>query len=417
MIMRNKGLMPKQVDTSMIKDCIGVKEGVDEDEIRKGELLIQETLDAYGIRVEKITAEPRLSAVYYEVFPSKGFGFLELKKHLYDFSVSLGSIHARILVPVPGKVAIGIEFPRTNPQLVSGKEFFDSEVFSGSEAILPIVFGKTHLNQYYVSDLTRMHHILIAGDTGMGKTMCLKSMIVGLLYKKRSSELKLVLIDTKRVEFNVFTSLDTTFFAKEKNIDTDIITGTMQSIRMINALKMEMDKRYDLLRETGTSNIEDYNEKQFQNGNEEGCHCLPYIVVVIDEFADLMLTSRKEMEEPLVMLATLSHRVGIHLIMSTQRPTTNIVTGSILVNFPIRVAFKMTTPSESRRVIGRDDAVCLIGNGDMFISMPSNNELIRCQGACLSDSDTANIVRFINGQNGCLDDEYHLPMMDEGKEE
>ena len=395
--------------TGLLENWERNTQNISEREICEWKERIKKVLHSFGIEVLSISATPQLSVTYYEVIPVPGFCFLELKEHLVDFAISLGEFSARTIVPVFGKVAIGIEIPNKKQYYVSAKELFASDSFTKSMAILPIALGKTHSNQYHVTDLTELNHILIAGATGTGKSICLKTILTGLLCKKNVSELKLVLIDPKKVEFNEFASLNSNFFAKEKSIDSNIITDIKQSARMLDALKKEMDKRYDLLKKTTTNNIEEYNKQQTKEGNDGLYQRMPYIVVIIDEFGDLMMTSRNEVEYSLRMLAALSHKVGIHLIMATQRPTNDIVTGGILALFSTHLVFKMSSSYDSERIIGQSDASFLIGNGDMFISNPSE-DIIRSQGAYISDEEISRIVNEINKHFKYSDsNNYYLP--------
>ena len=395
------------LDTSILENWERNNVSITDKEIAKWKEQIMTTLHDYGIGTRKITAELRPSVIYYEVTPFPGFDFLELKKHLGVFAVSLGSTSARIKVPTFGKVAIGIEIPREESDIVSAKELFESDTFLESKAILPIAHGKNHSNQYYISDLTQLHHILIAGDFGTDRYLYM--VLAGLLYKSKPSELKLVLIDPWK-RLNNYASLCKTFFAKEESIDNNNVVDLKQSVCMLNALVLEMDKRFEILNKTNTSSIEDYNEKQSGNNNNQYCCPMPYIVVVIEEPHDLILNARKEVEEPLAKLATLCHRVGMHLIFSTNYPTTKIVTSLLLVNFPARIAFHMSDSFESMRIIGQEDAeYLLIGNGDSFVSTPSA-DLIRCQSAYISDAEINRIVNVLNEQyKDKENDIYYLP--------
>jgi DNA segregation ATPase FtsK/SpoIIIE, S-DNA-T family len=317
-----------------------------------------------------------------------------------DIALSLAALGIRIIAPIPGKGTIGIEVPNVKKQVVSMKTLLGSEKFQHNNYSLPIAIGKKIDNENFIVDLATMPHLLMAGATGQGKSVGLNAILVSLLYKKHPSQLKLVLVDPKKVELSLYRHIEKHFLAKLPGEDDAIITDTKKVINTLNALCIEMDNRYDLLKEAGARNIKEYNEKFVKRrlNPEKGHQFLPFIVLVVDEFADLIMTAGKEVEMPIARLAQLARAVGIHLIIATQRPSVNIITGTIKANFPARIAFKVSSKVDSRTILDTGGAEQLIGKGDMLISY--NGELVRLQCAFVDTPEVEEICDFIGDQRG-----------------
>ncbi len=358
------------------------------------------TLKNYDIEIQKISATVGPTVTLYEIVPSPGVRISRIKNLEDDIALSLAALGIRIIAPIPGKGTIGIEVPNVKKTVVSMKTLLNSEKFQNNHFSLPIAIGKKIDNENFIVDLTSMPHLLMAGATGQGKSVGLNAILVSLLYKKHPSQLKFVLIDPKKVELSIYTSIEKHFLAKLPGEEDAIITDTKKVIHTLNALCIEMDNRYDLLKEAGTRNIKEYNEK-FVNRKlnpEKGHQYLPFIVLVIDEFADLIMTAGKEVEMPIARLAQLARAVGIHLIIATQRPSVNIITGTIKANFPARIAFKVSSKIDSRTILDIGGAEQLIGKGDMLISY--NGELTRLQCAFVDTPEVDKVTDFIGEQQG-----------------
>ncbi len=358
------------------------------------------TLKNYDIEIQKISATVGPTVTLYEIVPAPGVRISRIKNLEDDIALSLAALGIRIIAPIPGKGTIGIEVPNVKKTVVSMKTLLNSDKFQNNNFSLPIAIGKKIDNENFIVDLTSMPHLLMAGATGQGKSVGLNAILVSLLYKKHPSQLKLVLIDPKKVELSIYTSIEKHFLAKLPGEEDAIITDTKKVIHTLNALCIEMDNRYDLLKEAGTRNIKEYNEK-FVNRKlnpEKGHQYLPFIVLVIDEFADLIMTAGKEVEMPIARLAQLARAVGIHLIIATQRPSVNIITGTIKANFPARIAFKVSSKIDSRTILDIGGAEQLIGKGDMLISY--NGELTRLQCAFVDTPEVDKITDFIGNQQG-----------------
>jgi S-DNA-T family DNA segregation ATPase FtsK/SpoIIIE len=325
-----------------------------------------------------------------------------------DIALSLSALGIRIIAPIPGKGTIGIEVPNMKKQMVSMKEVLTSDKFRKSKMDLPIALGKTISNEVFVVDLAKMPHLLMAGATGQGKSVGINSILMSLLYKKHPSQVKLVLIDPKKVELFPYSQLEHHFLAFLPNQDEPIITDTAKVIHTLNSLCIEMDNRYDLLKKASVRNIREYNEKFVQRKLNplKGNRFLPFIVLVIDEFADLIMTAGKEVEIPIGRLAQLARAVGIHLIIATQRPSVNIITGVIKANFPARIAYKVTSKIDSRTILDTGGAEQLIGRGDMLLSV--GGEMIRLQGAFIDTPEVEKVIEFIAEQQG-YPEPYFLP--------
>ena len=359
------------------------------------------TLNNYDIDIQKISATVGPTVTLYEIVPSPGVRISRIKNLEDDIALSLAALGIRIIAPIPGKGTIGIEVPNVKKTVVSMKTLLASEKFQFNNYSLPIAIGKKIDNENFIVDLTTMPHLLMAGATGQGKSVGLNSILVSLLYKKHPSQLKLVLVDPKKVELSLYRTIEKHFLAKLPGDDEEpIITDTKKVIHTLNALCIEMDNRYDLLKEAGARNIREYNEKFIKRklNPQKGHQFLPFIVLVIDEFADLIMTAGKEVEMPIARLAQLARAVGIHLIIATQRPSVNIITGTIKANFPARIAFKVSSKIDSRTILDTGGAEQLIGKGDMLISY--NGELTRLQCAFVDTPEVDSVCEFIGAQRG-----------------
>lgn len=358
------------------------------------------TLKNYDINIQKISATVGPTVTLYEIVPAAGVRISRIKNLEDDIALSLAALGIRIIAPIPGKGTIGIEVPNVKKTVVSMKTLLNSDKFLNNNFSLPIAIGKRIDNENFIVDLASMPHLLMAGATGQGKSVGLNAILVSLLYKKHPSQLKFVLVDPKKVELSLYRTIERHFLAKLPGEDEAIITDTKKVINTLNALCIEMDNRYDLLKEAGTRNIREYNEKFIKRklNPQKGHQFLPFIVLVIDEFADLIMTAGKEVEMPIARLAQLARAVGIHLIIATQRPSVNIITGTIKANFPARIAFKVSSKIDSRTILDAGGAEQLIGKGDMLISY--NGELTRLQCAFVDTPEVEEVTEFIGEQRG-----------------
>lgn len=358
------------------------------------------TLKNYDINIQKISATVGPTVTLYEIVPAAGVRISRIKNLEDDIALSLAALGIRIIAPIPGKGTIGIEVPNVKKTVVSMKTLLAHEKFQFNNFSLPVAIGKKIDNENFIVDLTTMPHLLMAGATGQGKSVGLNAILVSLLYKKHPSQLKLVLVDPKKVELSLYRTIERHFLAKLPGEDEAIITDTKKVIHTLNALCIEMDNRYDLLKEAGTRNIKEYNEKFVKRrlNPQKGHQYLPFIVLVVDEFADLIMTAGKEVEMPIARLAQLARAVGIHLIIATQRPSVNIITGTIKANFPVRIAFKVSSKVDSRTILDTGGAEQLIGKGDMLISY--NGELTRLQCAFVDTPEVDSICEYIGHQQG-----------------
>ena len=358
------------------------------------------TLKNYDITIQKISATVGPTVTLYEIVPAAGVRISRIKNLEDDIALSLAALGIRIIAPIPGKGTIGIEVPNVKKTIVSMKTLLSSEKFVHNNHSLPIAIGKKIDNENFIVDLASMPHLLMAGATGQGKSVGLNAVLVSLLYKKHPSQLKFVLIDPKKVELSVYRHIEKHFLAKLPGEEDAIITDTKKVIHTLNALCIEMDNRYDLLKEAGARNIKEYNDKFTRRrlNPQKGHQYLPFIVLVVDEFADLIMTAGKEVEMPIARLAQLARAVGIHLIIATQRPSVNIITGTIKANFPARIAFKVSSKIDSRTILDAGGAEQLIGKGDMLISY--NGEITRLQCAFVDTPEVEKIVEFISDQRG-----------------
>lgn len=372
----------------------------DANELENNKNQIINTLKNYDINIQKISATVGPTVTLYEIIPAAGVRISRIKNLEDDIALSLAALGIRIIAPIPGKGTIGIEVPNTRKTVVSMKTLLSSEKFQTNSFSLPIAVGKKIDNENFIVDLASMPHLLMAGATGQGKSVGLNAILVSLLYKKHPSQLKFVLVDPKKVELSIYKQIEKHFLAKLPGEEDAIITDTKKVVHTLNALCIEMDNRYDLLKEAGCRNIKEYNEKFVARrlNPEKGHQFLPFIVLVVDEFADLIMTAGKEVEMPIARLAQLARAVGIHLIIATQRPSVNIITGTIKANFPARIAFKVSSKIDSRTILDAGGAEQLIGKGDMLISY--NGELVRLQCAFVDTPEVDKIVDYIGEQRG-----------------
>ena len=356
---------------------------VDADELEANKNRILETLRNYKIEIAKIKAAVGPTVTLYEIIPEAGVRISKIKNLEDDIALSLSALGIRIIAPIPGRGTIGIEVPNRSPKMVSMKSVLTSEKFIKTNMDLPIALGMTISNEVFIADLAKMPHLLMAGATGQGKSVGLNAILASILYKRHPSEVKFVLVDPKKVELTLYNKIERHFLAKLPDTDEAIITDTTKVINTLNSLCIEMDKRYELLKDAMVRNIKEYNQKFISRKlNPENDHrYLPYIVLVIDEFADLIMTAGKEVETPIARLAQLARAIGIHLIIATQRPSVNVITGIIKANFPARIAFKVSSKIDSRTILDSGGADQLIGKGDMLFS--AGNDLIRLQCAFL----------------------------------
>jgi S-DNA-T family DNA segregation ATPase FtsK/SpoIIIE len=387
----------------------------DTNELETNKNQIISTLKNYDIEIQKIFATVGPTVTLYEIIPAPGVRISRIKNLEDDIALSLSALGIRIIAPIPGKGTIGIEVPNIKKTVVSMKTLLNSDKFLNNHFSLPIAIGKKIDNENFIVDLTTMPHLLMAGATGQGKSVGLNAILVSLLYKKHPSQLKLVLIDPKKVELSIYKTIEKHFLAKLPGEEDAIITDTKKVIHTLNALCTLMDIRYDLLKEAGTRNIKEYNQKFVARklNPEKGHEFLPFIVLVIDEFADLIMTAGKEVELPIARLAQLARAVGIHLIIATQRPSVNIITGTIKANFPARIAFKVSSKIDSRTILDIGGAEQLIGKGDMLISY--NGELTRLQCAFVDTPEVDKITDFIGFQQGYAE-AFKLPEYVDEKE-
>ena len=384
----------------MLNDYGGGKSEIDEEELNANKNKIVETLGNYGIAIDKIKATIGPTVTLYEIVPAAGVRISKIKNLEDDIALSLAALGIRIIAPIPGKGTIGIEVPNSKPETVSMRSVLSSEKFQKSKYALPCAIGKTISNETYVFDLAKMPHILMAGATGQGKSVGLNAIVASLLYCKHPSELKFVMVDPKKVELTLYNRIERHYLAKLPDSEDAIITDVKKVVRTLNSLCIEMDQRYDLLKQAECRNIIEYNEK-FKARKllpTEGHRFLPYIVLVVDEFADLIMTAGREVEAPIARLAQLARAIGIHLIIATQRPSVNIITGSIKANFPARIAFRVISQVDSKTILDQSGANQLIGRGDMLLS--TGNDLVRLQCAFIDTPEVEAVTEFIGNQHG-----------------
>ncbi|ULB34571.1 MULTISPECIES: FtsK/SpoIIIE family DNA translocase [Proteiniphilum] len=382
--------------------------GVDMKEQNENKDKIINTLRNYGIEITSIKATVGPTITLYEIVPQAGVRISKIRNLEDDIALSLSALGIRIIAPMPGKGTIGIEVPNKEPQIVSMQSVISSKRFQECSYDLPVALGKTITNEVFIFDLTKMPHLLVAGATGQGKSVGLNAIITSLLYKKHPSEMKMVLIDPKMVEFNIYSTIEKHYLAKLPDEEKAIITDVTKVTQTLNSLTKEMDDRYELLMKAHVRTVKEYNDKFVKRrlNPEKGHRYMPYIVVVIDEFGDLIMTAGKEIEMPIARIAQKARAVGIHMVIATQRPTTNIITGTIKANFPARMAFRVTSQIDSRTILDMSGANQLIGRGDMLFSQGSN--LIRIQCAFVDTPEVEEIAQYIGKQQG-YDKAFPLP--------
>ncbi|MDR1974726.1 MAG: DNA translocase FtsK [Bacteroidales bacterium] len=385
---------------------------VNSDELRENRDKIVATLNSFKIEIKDITATIGPTVTLYEIVPAEGVRINKIKNLEDDIALSLSALGIRIIAPMPGRGTIGIEIPNKNPIMVPMRDLLLSNAFVNNKMALPIALGKTISNEPYVADLAKMPHLLVAGATGQGKSVGLNAIIASLLYKKHPALLKFVMVDPKKVELSLYDKIERHFLAKLPDSEEAVITDTRKVVRTLNSLCKEMDARYDLLKSSNTKNISEYNAKFISRklSPNEGYKFLCYIVVVVDEFADLIMTAGKEIEMPIARIAQLARAVGIHMIIATQRPSVNIITGTIKANFPTRVAFRVSSKVDSRTILDTGGADQLIGKGDMLIS--TGNDMVRLQCAFIDTPEIERVAEFIGEQHG-YPSAYELPDMPE----
>jgi DNA segregation ATPase FtsK/SpoIIIE, S-DNA-T family len=382
----------------LLKDYSSGGITINQAELEENKNNILETLRNYKIEIAQIKATVGPSVTLYEIVPEAGIRISKIKSLEDDIALSLSALGIRIIAPIPGKGTIGIEVPNKNPSMVSMRSVIGSAKFQEAEMELPIALGKTISNETFVFDLAKMPHLLMAGATGQGKSVGLNAVLTSLLYKKHPAEVKFVLVDPKKVELTLFNKIERHYLAKLPDVEEAIITDNSKVIATLNSLCMEMDNRYSLLKDAMVRNIKEYNEKfKLRKLNPEAGHrFLPYIVLVVDEFADLIMTAGKEVETPIARLAQLARAIGIHLIIATQRPSVNVITGMIKANFPARIAFRVSSKIDSRTILDSGGADQLIGRGDMLYT--NGNDLVRVQCAFVDTPEVDKITEFIGSQ-------------------
>ena len=382
----------------LLEDYGGRQLSINKEELENNKNRIVEALGHYKIEISKIKATVGPTVTLYEIVPAPGVRISKIKNLSDDIALSLAANGIRIIAPIPGRGTIGIEVPNSNPDMVSMRTMIASEKFQNSDMELPIVIGKTIANETFVFDLAKAPHLLCAGATGQGKSVGLNAILVSILYKKHPAQVKFVMVDPKKVELTLYNKIERHFLAKLPDCDEPIITDTSIVVNTMNSLCIEMDQRYELLKDAHVRNIKEYNKKFIERrlNPENGHRYLPYIVVVIDEFADLIMTAGKEIEHPIARLAQLARAIGIHLIVATQRPSVNVITGMIKANFPVRIAFRVSSGVDSKTILDSTGAEQLIGRGDMLISF--GNDLTRLQCAFVDTPEVERICDYIGNQ-------------------
>ena len=381
---------------------------VTQDELEANKDKIVETLINFKIGISSIKATIGPTVTLYEIVPEAGIKISKIKNLEDDIALNLSALGIRIIAPIPGKGTIGIEVPNKNRETVSMHSVVNTEKFMRNNKELPIILGKTVANELFIADLAKMPHLLIAGATGQGKSVGLNVLITSLIYKRHPSQLKFVLVDPKKVELSLFNKIERHFLAKIPNSEEAIITETKKVVYTLNSLCIEMDNRYNLLKDGGCRNIKEYNQKFVKRklNPNEGHRFLPYIVLIIDELADLMMTAGKEVEAPIARLAQLARAIGIHLVVATQRPSVNVITGIIKANFPVRLSFRVTSKIDSRTILDTGGAEQLVGMGDTLLSV--NSDIFRLQCPFIDTHEVDNICEFIGSQRG-YESAYLLP--------
>ena len=381
---------------------------INEEELEENKEKIIDTLKNYNIGIKQIKATIGPTVTLYEIIPNAGVRISKIKNLEDDIALSLSALGIRIIAPIPGKGTIGIEVPNKKKSIVSMKSLLSSKKYIESEMELPIAIGKTISNETFIADLTKMPHLLMAGATGQGKSVGINAILTSILYKKHPSQVKFVLVDPKKIELSIYSKIERHYLAKLPESEDAIIIENDKVINTLNSLCREMDKRYELLKDAMTRNIKEYNTKFISRklNPENGHRYLPYIVLVVDEFADLIMTAGKEVETPIARLAQLARAIGIHLIIATQRPSVNVITGMIKANFPARIAFRVMSKIDSRTILDAGGADQLIGRGDMLYT--NGNDMVRVQCAFIDTPEVEKVCDFIGGQKA-YPDAYLLP--------
>lgn len=392
----------------LLKDYGNEEIAINREELEENKNKIVGLLKNFNVGIAEIKATVGPTVTLYEIVPEAGIRVASIKKLQDDIALNLSALGIRIIAPMPGKGTIGIEVPRKNPAMVSMRSVIASQKFQNTDMDLPVVFGKTISNEIFMADLSKMPHLLMAGSTGQGKSVGINAILTSLLYKKHPSELKFVMVDPKKVELSLYSKIERHYLAKLPDGDDAIITDTHKVINTLNSLCVEMDQRYDLLKNAFCKNLKEYNKKFTERklNPENGHRYLPYIVLVVDEFADLIMTAGKEVELPIARLAQLARAIGIHLIVATQRPSVNVITGMIKANFPARVAFRVISSVDSRTILDSPGADQLIGKGDMLYF--NGNEIMRLQCAFVDTPEVEKLADFIGEQKG-YSSAYILP--------
>tara|TARA_B100001059_G_scaffold86360_1_gene84546 strand:+ start:3111 stop:5414 length:2304 start_codon:yes stop_codon:yes gene_type:complete len=393
----------KMPNIELLKDYGDTGITINQEELEANKNKIVETLNNYKIGISNIKATIGPTVTLYEIVPDAGIRISKIKNLEDDIALSLAALGIRIIAPIPGKGTIGIEVPNQKPSVVSMRSVISSAKFQNAEMELPIAMGKTISNETFVVDLAKMPHLLMAGATGQGKSVGLNAVLTSLIYKKHPAEVKFVLVDPKKVELNIYSKIERHYLAKLPDTEEAIITDNTKVINTLNSLCIEMDNRYELLKNAMCRNLKEYNKKfkERKLNPKDGHSFLPYIILVVDEFADLIMTAGKEVETPIARLAQLARAIGIHLIIATQRPSVNVITGIIKANFPARVAFRVTSKIDSRTILDSGGADQLIGRGDMLFTQ--GNELTRIQCAFVDTPEVERLASFIGAQRGYAD--------------
>jgi S-DNA-T family DNA segregation ATPase FtsK/SpoIIIE len=393
----------KMPNIDLLKDYGDTGITINQEELEANKNKIVETLNNYKIGISNIKATIGPTVTLYEIVPDAGIRISKIKNLEDDIALSLAALGIRIIAPIPGKGTIGIEVPNLKPSVVSMRSVISSVKFQNAEMELPIAMGKTISNETFVVDLAKMPHLLMAGATGQGKSVGLNAVLTSLIYKKHPAEVKFVLVDPKKVELNIYSKIERHYLAKLPDTEDAIITDNTKVINTLNSLCIEMDNRYELLKNGMCRNLKEYNKKfkERKLNPKDGHGFLPYIILVVDEFADLIMTAGKEVETPIARLAQLARAIGIHLIIATQRPSVNVITGIIKANFPARVAFRVTSKIDSRTILDSGGADQLIGRGDMLFTQ--GNELTRIQCAFVDTPEVERLASYIGAQRGYAD--------------
>jgi len=392
---------------------------INEDELKLNARILQEKLETFKIEIENLSVTPGPVVTQYEFVPAPGIKISKIESLADDIAMALKARGIRIIAPIPGKGTVGIEIPNQKPMLVRFGSCIKSPKYQNSEYRLPLCIGKTISGEVFTTDLSKMPHLLMAGATGTGKSVGINTIIASLIYKIHPKDLKFVIIDPKKVELTQYGVLRNHFLAVSPDVPNDIITDPQDAVVILKALTAEMDLRYDILSQAGQRNIFDYNKKvregKFKKDMELVHKEMPYIVVIIDELADLMLTASKEVEAPIIRLAQLARAVGIHLVLATQRPSVDVITGIIKANFPARVSYLVASKIDSRTILDVMGAEKLLGNGDLLFQFGGSTSPIRIQNAFLSTDEVENICEFIGSQKG-YSQPYMLPSLNDGND-